>query len=178
MQKRIVGYRRHAYKGRNMLGKLLYIVILFATTGCIAPTLPPSPLSTPTIGLLPIEVPVRSVATMATPLSTVNPSTALVPQLMDDLARRLNISQDRIALQEIWLLKWKASTVNCPAARRPPKFSQQHVMIVSDDGVKYELPDGDAKPSNTAAAIDLLVGNTVYNYYVIDGKLLFCPGKQ
>jgi hypothetical protein len=160
-----------------MLRKLLVVIMLLVTSSCAALT-PDSPLSAPTTGLSPIEVPIRPATTTVTSLPTLNPSTALVPQLMDDLAKRLNVSQDQIVLQEIWLLKWKASTVSCPSGRRSPKFSQQHVMIVGDDGVKYELPDRNTKPGNTTVAIDLLVGNTEYTYYVVDGNVLFCPGVR
>ena len=113
-----------------------------------------------------------------TPLPTLDPSVAPVPQIMDDLAARLGIPKEQIVVQGIRPVVWQAESLHCPPPP-DPAFSLEYVMIVTEDGARYELPLERPKPGkNTTMVIVLLVGEATYPYYVVGDQFLFCPDEQ
>jgi hypothetical protein len=110
------------------------------------------------------------------PLPTQSPSVALVPQLIDDLAARLAISKDQIALEELRLLEWQSKSLGCPPSSPKTRLPLEYVMIVTENGTRYERPTQRPKlDKNTPMVVTLLVDQKTYVYYVIGNQFLFCP---
>jgi len=115
---------------------------------------------------------------LPTPLPTLDPSIAPVSQFIDDLAGRLGIPKEQIAVQGLRPVVWQAESLRCPPPP-DPTFPLEYVMIVTEDGTRYELPSERNKPGkDTAMAIVFLVGETSYSYYVVGDQFLFCPDEQ
>jgi hypothetical protein len=93
-----------------------------------------------------------------------------------DLAARLEIPQDEIVHVGSHLLLWQADRMQCPPSVEAP--SGDHIMIVDQDGARYELPRAETKPAKTPASLHVFSANDqIYRYYVVKDHTLFCPDR-
>lgn len=99
-------------------------------------------------------------------------------QITHDLATRLGVSEDQIAIQGLRFVAWETESLHCPPSP-DSTLSLEYVMIVTEDGVRYELPTGGLKQDKYSAMLAVLsVDEDFYSYYVIGDQFLFCPNEQ
>jgi hypothetical protein len=116
-------------------------------------------------------------AETSTPLPTLDPSAATVPQLIDDLAARLGVPESEIVFQGLWLVEDLAESLDC-SPHLGSEFVLEYVMIVTEDGERYERPVKVFKlDEDGAMGVLLLAGETPYLYYVVGDRFLFCPAE-
>jgi hypothetical protein len=122
-------------------------------------------------------------ATHPAPPASATPAPSLTPgpsgvsesQLADDLAARLGISRERIVFRGAWPVVWQAGPLRCPALL-DPGLSPGYVMIVTEDGARYErLAEAPESGKGTATAFVFSVAEALYIYYVVGEQVLFCP---
>ena len=99
-------------------------------------------------------------------------------QVTHDLAVRLGVSEEQIAIQGLRFVAWETEDLYCPP--HPDSTpSLEYVMIVTEDDVRYELPtEGFKKDKYSATLVVLSVDKDFYFYYVIEDQFLFCPNEQ
>ncbi len=149
-------------------------VILVFIAACTGENTQPGATTRPA----PLVTPLPPATETPTPLPTLNPSVAPVPQLIDDLAARWGIPRERIAVQGLRPVVWQAESLHCPPPL-DPTFPLEYVMIVTEDGARYELPTEKPKPGKDTPMLVLLsAGENIYRYYVIGDRFLFCPDEQ
>ena len=128
-------------------------------------------------------VPAASAATSTSAHSPISPpaldsSTGAVPQLVDDLANRLDIPREQIALRGLRPVVWQKESLDCPPL--PDSTAPlEHVMIITEEGARYEEPGKDFKPGQASTILVLLEANeTTYPYYILEGEFLPCPPEE
>jgi len=155
------------YRGLSILAIAIVLLSACAEKGTTRHT--DEPTVTPYVTEQPSATP------DSTLLPTLNPPSVPAPQLVNDLARRLSISRDEIALQRLRPVLWQKDTLQCPPLS-DESIPMEHVMIVTEEGARYEPPAEGLRPGeDTALLVVLLVEERSYAYFVLNDRFLFCP---
>ena len=129
-----------------------------------------TPMASPTVGAS-TEVFQRPTPTVFAGVK--EEAEAMIELAKRDLAKRLNISVTEIDLVAVEPVIWLGPSPRCPPLERTPLPG--HVMVVTEEGERYELPGARKfKDLTRGYLITLAVGDSRYRYCSDGGRVIRC----